>query len=380
VLAYSTISQLGYMMLALGLAGWGAGLFHLFTHAFFKSLMFLCAGSVIIGCHHVQEMPRMGGLLKKMPITGYTMLVGVIAICGLSIPWINILGEPIAFSGYHSKDSIIATSLAYFNLNQVHILLFVVPLITAGITAFYMFRLWFNTFWGQPRDKELYDHVHESPWVMTGPLIVLAVFAALCGLGGEYGPLFQTIAGSEPAAFAHLQEAQYYTAASVTLPGHHEVHEVHSEAGLYALIVAFSGAILAYVVYGARLINPAEIQKQFVGLHRFLVEKWQFDEMYDALFVRPAHVVGSWIVGIDRSVLDAFLHWLASATVKISRWDRWFDERAVDGLVNVVGDRTYSIGRSFRHLQTGQLRIYIFSILVAVGVLAVLVPIFAMLG
>ena len=117
VLAYSTISQLGYMMLVLGVAGWGAGLFHLFTHAFFKSLMFLCSGSVIVGCHHEQEMPRMGGLLKKMPITAITMLVGVIAICGLAIPGISLYGNPFAFSGYHSKDAILATALAHWTLN-----------------------------------------------------------------------------------------------------------------------------------------------------------------------------------------------------------------------------------------------------------------------
>ena len=366
VLAYSTISQLGYMMLALGVAGWGAGLFHLFTHAFFKSLMFLAAGSVIVGCHHVQEMPRMGGLLKKMPITAITMLIGVIAICGLAIP-----GTPIAFSGYHSKDAIIATALAYQYQNQIHFLLIFIPLITAGITAFYMFRLWFYTFWGEPRDKHVYDHVHESPWVMTGPLVVLAFFAAFSAVGGEQGPLYQTIIASEPAAFAHLQEGAGL-AGTLNLPGHHEVHEVHAEAGMYALIVAFAGAILAYVVYGARLVDPAEIKRQFAGVHGFLVEKWQFDELYDAMFVRPAHVVGRWMTVIDAKILDGLLHWLSAMTVKLAVWDRWFDENAVDGLVQLVGDKTYLAADGLRGVQRGNLRYYVVTILIAVGALAVL--------
>ncbi len=380
VLAYSTISQLGYMMLVLGIAGWGAGLYHLFTHAFFKSLMFLCAGSVIVGCHHVQEMPRMGGLLKKMPITGYTMLVGVIAICGLAIPGIAIYGNPIAFSGYHSKDAILANALAFWNDNQVHILLFIIPLITAGITAFYMFRLWFYTFWGEPRDKEVYDHVHESPWVMTGPLILLAIFAAGCAFGGEQGWLYQSIAGSEPAVFAQQAPQTSAQVTTIVLPGHHAVHEVHGQAGTLALLVAFAGAILAFLVYGLRIIDPADIKKQFAGVHRFLVEKWQFDEMYDAMFVRPAQVVGSWMTAFDRNILDGFLHWIVALMIKISHWDRWFDERAVDGLVNLVGGKTHAVGTKIREVQGGYLRQYITALLITVGALAVVVPLIVFLG
>src|SRR4029079_1347855 len=198
VLAYSTISQLVYMMLGLGLGGWGAGLFHLITHAFFKSLMFLSSGSVIYGCHHVQEMPRMGGLLRKMPITALTMLAGVVAIAGLAVPGLQPFGEPLAFSGYHSKDAIVATALTFAELNRTHFLLFLMPLLGAGITAFYMFRLWFYTFAGEPRDHHVYDHAHESPWVMTIPLIVLSFFAAFCAVKGEEGPLFRLLVASEP--------------------------------------------------------------------------------------------------------------------------------------------------------------------------------------
>lgn len=369
VLAYSTISQLGYMMLAIGVAGWAAGLFHLITHAFFKSLMFLCSGSVIVGCHHEQEMPRMGGLWRKMPITALAMLVGVIAISGLAIP-----GTAIAFSGYHSKDAIVATALAYTSLNSEHFLLFLIPLITAGITAFYMFRLWFFTFWGKPRDQKLYDHAHESPAVMTGPLIVLALFAAGCAIGGEGGFLYRSLLESEPIGLEHGIAA---VSGGLALPSHHEIHAVHGQAGMYALLVAALGTFLAYVLYGMRVINPEEIKQQFSGVHRFLVEKWQFDRLYDVMFQRPAHVVASWCSWVDRRIFDGFLHGSCRVTLDVSRWDRRFDEGVIDGLVNWVGTVTFGMGRALRNVQTGRLRQYV--MFIALGVLTLFLLLFSFL-
>jgi NADH-quinone oxidoreductase subunit L len=290
VLAYSTISQLGYMMLGLGVFGWGAGLFHLITHAFFKSLMFLCSGSVIYGCHHEQEMPKMGGLWRKMPITAFTMLVGVVAISGLAIPGLVNWCSLFAFSGFFSKDAVVATSLAFVKANPSHFLLFIMPLVTAGITAFYMFRLWFYTFAGKPRDQHIYDHCHESPWIMTGPLLALSLFAAFCAFGGEQGPLYLLITGDQPGHVAHGVAA---TAVSggLTLPGHEAIHAVHSTAGTFALLAAVSGTFIAWLLYGTTMVNVAEIKRQLSGLHGFLANKWHFDELYDALFVYPAHVV-----------------------------------------------------------------------------------------
>ncbi|MBS0202043.1 MAG: NADH-quinone oxidoreductase subunit L [Planctomycetes bacterium] len=369
VLAYSTISQLGYMMLAIGVAGWGAGLFHLVTHAFFKSLMFLCSGSVIAGCHHVQEMPQMGGLRRKMPITAYTMLVGVIAISGLALPIVNI-----GFSGFYSKDAIVASALAYSNANSVHMLLFVTPLVTAGITAFYMFRLWFLTFYGEPRDQHVYDHCHESPLVMTGPLMALSVLAATCAWSwcltsgsGEEGPLYRLISFSAtvPADAAITSVGP----AHVTLPSHHDVHDVHGQAGVLALLAAVAGSVFAYLMYGVRIINPADIRRQFPGTYDFLVDKWRFDVLYDAMFVRPVHIVSAWCAGFDKKVLDGILHASASITMVVSRWDRLFDENMVDGLVNMVGNVTRSIGYSLRVVQTGRLRQYVMWIAVGVVVL-----------
>ena len=366
VLAYSTISQRGYMMLGIGVGGWGAGLFHLITHAFFKSLMFLASGSVIYGCHHEQEMPKMGGLWRKMPITAFTMLAGVIAIAGLAIP-----GTPIAFSGFHSKDAIVANALAFTYANPSHFLLFVVPLVTAGITAFYMFRLWFYTFAGKPRDHHVYDHCHESPRVMTTPLIVLAVLAAGCAIGGEEGPLYKLITFSQPAGVDAMDPPP--AVAQTTLPGHEAVHAVHSQAGMYALIAAFLGTGIAWLVYGKGVLDPADVKRQLSSLHTFLSEKWQFDTLYDVMFVRPVHVVSSWCTAFDRVVIDGFLHFLSRLTVKVAHIDRRFDEGVVDGFVNLMADSTYSVGRSFRVLQTGKLRQYVMFIAVSVVFLFVLV-------
>jgi NADH-quinone oxidoreductase subunit L len=365
VLAYSTISQLGYMMLGLGVGGWGAGLFHLITHAFFKSLMFLCSGSVIAGCHHEQEMPKMGGLLRKMPITALTMLVGVIAIAGLAIP-----GTAIAFSGYHSKDAILATALAYTKLNPIHVLLFLIPLLTAGITAFYMFRLWFYTFLGKPRDQHLHEHVHESPAEMTGPLLLLAVLAAGCAIGGEEGRLFKMLTLSEPIGVGHGFDGT--AAHTVSLPGHEAVQAEHSTAGSAALLAAFCGMAIAYLIYGKGVVNPDDIKRQAASVHAFLANKWGFDDLYDTMFVKPAHVVAKFAAAIDKFVFDEILHTFVRMGIAVSKWDRKFDEGVIDGIVNLVGNSTYSLGLGLRGAQTGRIRQYVTFIAVSVVTLFVL--------
>jgi NADH-quinone oxidoreductase subunit L len=382
VLAYSTISQLGYMMLAIGLGGWAAGLFHLITHAFFKSLMFLCSGSVIHGCHHEQEMPKMGGLRHKMPITAYTMLIGVIAIAGLAIPGTGALmslltfgavDKPLAFSGFHSKDAIVATALAYTQLNPLHFLLFLTPLVTAGITAFYMFRLWFYTFAGDPRDHHVYDHCHESPKVMWVPLVVLSFFAAFCAANGEQGSLFSMLSFSEPIGLADGLSPT--GTAAVTVPSHHAIHEVHGTAGAVALLAAVLGTLTAYLLYCRKAVDPENIKTQFSGVYNFLVEKWQFDNLYDAAFVRPSHSVARWCAGCDRNVFDAILHGSAKVCIWIATIDRKFDEGIIDGLVNLVGNVTRSVGLSLSVFQTGRVRQYV--MFIAVGVVALFALLFA---
>lgn len=376
VLAYSTVSQLGYMMLALGVGGWMAGLFHLVTHAFFKSLMFLCSGSVIHGCHHEQDMLKMGGLAKKMPITCWTMFVGVVAICGLAIPLITLpVVGAVAFSGYHSKDAIIATALTFSSLNPTHSLLFFVPLITAGITAFYMFRMWFMTFFGTPRDHHVFEHAHESPRVMTGPLLVLSAFAIFVAVGGESGPLVSLIGSAEPA---HVGGGAAHAGnIGLNLPSHHEIHEFHSQAGVAALVAAFAGAILSYLFYGAGAVDPGTIRSQFASVHEFLVDKWRFDVLYDWLWQRPVHVVAGWCQAFDRYVLDQLIDFAAKFTVLLSSWDRKFDEAVIDRSVNVVGEATFSLGDWLRGMQTGLLRQYV--MLIAVSVVSLFVLLFLFL-
>lgn len=308
----------------------------------------------------------MGGLRRKMPITAYTMLVGVIAISGLAIPLVGT-SMTFAFSGYHSKDAIVATALTYAHLNSVHFLLFIIPLVTAGITAFYMFRLWFYTFAGTPRDHHVYEHAHESPRVMWLPLVILSVFAAFCAIGGEEGPLFRMLLGSEPVGVAAGSEAAAMS--GIVLPGHAAVHANHATAGFYALAAALLGLVVSYFFYAApqgTRLNPADVRRQFSSLYTFLVEKWRFDELYDVMFVRPVHVVASWCTAFDKKVLDGFLHGAAKGAIDVSQMDRRFDEAIVDGFVNLLANVTFAVGRSFRVLQTGRLRQYVMFIVVGV--------------
>ena len=197
VLAYSTVSQLGFMMLALGLGGWLAGMFHLFTHAFFKSLLFLCSGSVIHACG-TNEMPQMGGLRRKMPFTACTMLIGCLAIAGAGIPTLVI-----GLSGFHSKDCIIAQALSFWNDESAlrRRVFLCGASCGAGMTAFYMFRLWYMTFAGNPRDEHVYHHAHESPGMMTVPLVILAVLAIVAAWNVPFGPTVWAgaAAGTSPA-------------------------------------------------------------------------------------------------------------------------------------------------------------------------------------
>jgi NADH-quinone oxidoreductase subunit L len=181
------------------------------------------------------------------------------------------------------------------------------------------------------------------------------------------------IHGSQPAGLEHGLEAS--AAGELALPGAHHVHEVHSEAGTYALIAAVSGTLLAYLFYGIGLVNPAEIKRQFVGCYTFLVEKWRFDDLYDAMFVQPAHVVASWAAWIDKNIIDWFLHACCRFGVWVSTWDRIFDERVIDRIVNLLGDVTFGIGASLRVVQTGKLRQYI--MFIAIGVVALFVLLFA---
>jgi NADH-quinone oxidoreductase subunit L len=394
VLAYSTVSQLGYMMLALGVGGWVAGLFHLFTHAFFKALLFLGSGSVIYGCHHEQEMTKMGGLLPKMKITGLTMLAGVLAIAGTPF-----------FSGWYSKDAILANALGFVIVHKEHFLLILLPLLTAGITTFYMFRMWFMTFTGKPRDHHVYEHAHESPWLMTVPLIVLAVMSIAVAWGwpvwdaeasameyhihhaqhhsvmADFGfnkdtdtrwdPFAINAESGEKGAYIHtwLGDDQRNEEQSVRVLA----QQYHFVIGNIALAIVLLAFALATSVYYFHRLDPAEAKEQFPAVYNFLANKWYFDTVYSVLLVRPALAVATWCRLFDTKVIDAAVDNTARVTVGVARGSGRFDKGIVDGLVNVLADSCYAAGAWLRNVQTGYLRSYVlFLVMAAIGIWVIL--------
>jgi NADH-quinone oxidoreductase subunit L len=371
VLAYSTVSQLGYMMLSLGVGGWTAGLLHLLTHAFFKALLFLGSGSVIYGCHHQQDMLKMGGLYPKMKITAITMLIGVLAIAGIPL-----------FSGWYSKDEILAGAFGFAMKNQQHFLLFLLPLVTAGITTFYMFRMWFMTFTGKPRDHHVYEHAQESPWTMTMPLIVLAVFS-VCVAWPMPDSTGWPLLDADKSWLGH--ELHHYNqpeAVNVDFKSAlASAQDNHTIIGLLALGVVGIGLAFASLLYYYGVLDPNEAKEQFPGVHRFLTCKWYFDELYSALIVRPGIIIAHWCRSFDANVIDGFVHLLARWNLFTSRWSGRFDKGIVDGFANLLADVSYGIGNWLRNVQTGYLRSYIlFLALAAVGIWVLLYAWAAALG
>jgi NADH-quinone oxidoreductase subunit L len=364
VLAYSTVSQLGYMMLALGVGGWVAGSFHLITHAFFKALLFLGSGSVIYGCHHQQDMLKMGGLYPKMKITAITMLLGVLAICGVPL-----------FAGWYSKDAILVSALSFADNHREHFLLFALPLVTAALTTFYMFRMWFMTFTGTPRDAHVYAHAHEAPWLMTVPLIVLAFFSVFIAWGlppweAHESQLAHQIEHSQPASVA----ADFGRVADEAVQMRAGYHET---AGGLALLMVVLGLAFAGALYYKNLLDPADAKAQFPGVHRFLSHKWYFDEFYSAAFVRPTLVVSGWVRAFDTHVIDGAVNLVGRLGLLTSRWSGRADRNVVDGLANVIGNASYAIAAWLRTLQTGYLRSYVlFLALAAIAIWILLVSLF----
>jgi proton-translocating NADH-quinone oxidoreductase chain L len=362
VLAYSTVSQLGYMMLAIGMGGWIAGLFHLVTHAFFKSLLFLCSGSVIHACH-TNDMRRMGGLRKKMPWTAYTMLTGCLAIAGAPL-----------LSGFFSKDAIIAQGMNFQAANPAGSVFLYAALIGASITAFYMFRLWYMTFAGEPRDHHVYEHVHESPKIMYVPLVILAFFAVTVGWNWLFG-VNSMLEQAVPDGTAHdTQTGQLLT--QLKYPPEHRSHApaIHAQAMAAASITALLGFLLATAMYWRPLINPAEVRHKFGAIYNLLWNKWWFDELYNALFVLPTLFFSKLAARFDRKAIDWLIDNSARATVKVSKFDdQVIDRTFVDGLVNLTASWIHSLGNYLRIVQTGRLREYVMFIVVGTVALFVLI-------
>jgi NADH-quinone oxidoreductase subunit L len=318
VVAYSTCSQLGYMFVAEGIGAYGAGIFHLFTHAFFKALLFLGAGAVIHALHHEQDMRRMGGLRKVLPFTWAMMLIGTLSLTGFPFT-----------SGFVSKDAVIEA--AYAAHSPIATYGFLLTLVAAVLTSFYSWRLMFLTFEGKPREKpEVLEHAHEPPWTMGLPLIVLALGSLLAG-----------------AIFMHFfigpDQTAFWRGSLVTHGGEH--HEVPILVMLAPTLAMAVGLAIAWYFYLTNPLVPFGLAKRFRGLYQFLLNAWYFDALYDFLFVRPAKRVGRflWKTG-DGTIIDGI---------------------GPDGVAARVIDITNRVIK----LQTGYIYHYAFVMLVGVALL-----------
>ncbi|RUV56215.1 NADH-quinone oxidoreductase subunit L [Mesorhizobium sp. M5C.F.Ca.IN.020.29.1.1] len=329
VIAYSTCSQLGYMFVALGVGAYGAAIFHLFTHAFFKALLFLGSGSVIHAVSDEQDMRRMGGLRTLIPKTYWMMVIGTLALTGVGIP-VTVIGT----AGFFSKDAIIESAFAAHN--PVAGLAFVLLVVAACFTSFYSWRLIFMTFHGQPRaSHEVMHHVHESPPVMLVPLYILAAGALFAGV------IFH-------GAFIGEGYAEFWKASLFTLPENHILHDMH-DVPLWVKLAPFVAMLIGFAIAWQFYIRAPEMPKnlaaQHRGLYAFLLNKWYFDELYDLLFVRPAKRLGHflWKTG-DGTVIDGL---------------------GPDGVSARVVDVTNRVVK----LQTGYLYHYAFAMLIGVAAL-----------
>lgn len=314
IIAYSTLSQLGYMVMSVGLQGQTPAMFHLTTHAFFKALLFLSAGSVITALHHDQDIWKMGAIRKKMPVTFFTFLVGALALSGI-----------IPFAGFYSKDSILGQALSRHDFEGN--LLFAVGVFVAALTTFYTFRLFFVVFCGKEK-SETASHAHESPVVMTAPLVILAVFAFIGGFIGIEG-IYNKIFSAQPEQSAGF-------ASTLFAPFTHA--PVAAWLGILAFVI---GLGCAYALYAKAEKDP--LPEKLGGLATAMKNKFYFDEIYEATFVRAHDFIAAVCAGIDR----------------------WFVEWFCIGLIRGSTDLT---GRGLRLLQTGNLQTYAFLFVLGVAI------------
>lgn len=329
VIAYSTCSQLGYMFVALGVGAYGAAIFHLFTHAFFKALLFLGSGSVIHAVSDEQDMRKMGGLRTLIPKTYWMMVIGTLALTGVGIP-VTVIGT----AGFFSKDAIIESAFAGHNMFAGFA--FVLLVVAACFTSFYSWRLIFMTFHGEPRaSHEVMHHVHESPPVMLVPLFILAAGALFAGI------IFH-------GAFIGEGYAEFWKASLFTLPENHILHDIH-ELPLWVELSPFIAMVIGFLVAWQFYIRSPDLPRSVAANHRllyaFLLNKWYFDELYDFLFVRPAKRLGRflWKTG-DGTIIDGL---------------------GPDGISARVVDVTNRVVK----LQTGYLYHYAFAMLIGVAAL-----------
>jgi NADH-quinone oxidoreductase subunit L len=341
ILAYSTVSQLGYMIMALGLygydtahgehsAGYVAGTLHLMTHAFFKGLLFLGAGSVIHAVH-TNDIQEMGGLRTKQPKTAITFMIASLAIAGI-----------FPLSGFWSKDEIVATTVH-------HPVFFFLTLTIAFMTAFYMWRLCFLTFFGEPRNQHRFDHAHESPNVMTWPLIFLAGLSICAGWVAlpwlEHG-FSSFVYSGEP----HHAEPEYLLMVVST-------------------IVSVCGIALAWLIYYRKSISADALAERFRPIHTVLYNKYYFDELYDLIIVRPVLAIGRYLWSFDATVVDGAVNGTAWLTMLWSDVKQWFDVWIVDGAVNGSGWLVRQLAAGLKYFQSGAVQFYALCIVALVVVI-----------
>ena len=335
VIAYSTCSQLGYMFAALGVGAYGPAVFHLFTHAFFKALLFLGAGSVIHAVSDEQDMRYMGGLRKHIPITYWMMIIGTVALTGLGIP-----GTYIGTAGFFSKDAIIES--VFVGENAYAGFAFSLLIVAALFTSFYSWRLIFMTFHGKPRaSTDVMSHVHESPSVMLVPLYVLAVGALFAGV-----LFYHAFTGHSTNSHHELWYNEFWREALFAGAENHileKFHHVPTWVKWSPFVVMATGFVLAWYMYIRNTEMPKELARQHPGLYQFLLNKWYFDEIYDFLFVKPAMWLGRFL-------------W--------KRGDGWLiDGFGPDGISARVQDITSRVVK----LQTGYLYHYAFAMMIGVA-------------
>ena len=351
VLAYSTVSQLGYMFIATGVGAFGAATFHLMTHAFFKALLFLGSGSVIHSMNDEQDMRQMGGMKLHMPITFVTMVVGALAIAGV---------PPL--SGFFSKDEILYRAFLHNKL------LWALAVVTAGLTAFYMFRLIAMTFFGDYRGPS-WEHAngeaerdshgvwhgpHESPRLMTVPLMLLATGAIVAGFVGV--PVALGGGGNQIEGFFKLMEHS------------EEVHSATEELWLmgFSVVIALLGIGLAYRNYVQRPETAKTWAKRWATPHRWLTNKYYVDEAYDATAVRGTMGSARWLWSVDKAVVDGAVNGAGWLTIIFAWISHVFDKYVVDGIVNLVGWIFQEGSYVFRRVQTGLIQNYAFATLLGV--------------
>jgi NADH-quinone oxidoreductase subunit L len=333
ILAYSTISQLGYMMMGLGAGGVAVGMFHLTTHAFFKALLFLGAGSVIHGCHEEQDICRMGGLRRQMPVTFATYAVGMMALCGV----------PLFFSGFWSKDAILDAA-HHWSVSQIP---FYLGLIGAFLTAFYMTRQVCRVFFGKPATSEA-EHAHESPPVMTVPLVILAGLAVVAGFFGTPAwPWFQSYLEGGRAGFdlSKLMEG-------------HQLPVMLLSTGLVVAAIVLSGWI-----YGRAAARPARepdsLETAQPAIFACLRRKFFVDEFYDATFVRLTAAFAMFSDWLDRKVWGGLVRAVSWLALALARFNRSVDETVVNGGFDAGTDTVRDSGKWVSRIQNGQVQRYL---------------------